>query len=321
MQAGAMSWVRSVNRVERTDNGWRIRANTMFLEFPYHTWFRFPIDTIVTIPTIFRDMRMGTDLVHSLNWGRFELPAEFEIPPGYVILKPTMVPYRITEGTVRMPCNRSCRIMPRAEMRYRMEDPDDPTVCSFWIDGDLREMFPDGTFIYVDYPRLHCRILTLPENADAMSWHRPVSRVERTDNGWRIRANNLFLEFPWHTWFRFPIDTIVTIPTIFSDLRRGMDKEHSLAWGRFELPAEFEIPPGYDILLPTYVPYGIHEGTVRMPSKKKCRIIPRADMRYRMEDPDDPAACSFWVYGDLKFLFPDGTYIYVDSLPPELALP
>ncbi|KAL3678789.1 hypothetical protein R1sor_021745 [Riccia sorocarpa] len=202
-------------------------------------------------------MRRGTDWVHSLEWGRFELPAEFEIPPGYVILKPTMVPYRITEGTMRMPCNRSCSIIPRAEMRYRMEDPDDPTVCSFWIDGDLKEMFPDGTFIYVDYPP-------------------------------------------------HPL---------------GMDKEHSLDWGRFELPAEFEIPPGYDILLPTYVPYGIHEGTVRMPNKKKYRIIPRADMRYRMEDPDDPAACSFWVHGDLKFLFPDGTYIYVDSLPPELAPP
>ncbi|KAL3675494.1 hypothetical protein R1sor_025442 [Riccia sorocarpa] len=157
--------------------------------------------------------------------------------------------------------------------------------------------------------------------AGAMSWHRPVSRVERAGNGWRIRANNLFLGFPWHTWFRFPIDTIVTIPTIFNDLRRGMDMEHSLDWGRFKLSAEFEIPPGYDILLPTYVPYGIHEGTVRMPSKKKCRIIPRADMRYRMEDPDDPAACSFWVHGDLKFLFPDGTYIYVDSFPPELAPP
>ncbi|KAL3678895.1 hypothetical protein R1sor_021851 [Riccia sorocarpa] len=103
----------------------------------------------------------------------------------------------------------------------------------------------------------------------------------------------------------------------------GMDKEHSLDWGRFELPAEFEIPPGYDILEPTYVPYGIHEGTVRMPSKKKCRIIPRADMRYRMEDPDGTVydACSFWVHGDLKFLFPDGTYIYVDSLPPQLAPP
>ncbi|KAL3691621.1 hypothetical protein R1sor_005272 [Riccia sorocarpa] len=279
-----MSWVRPVNRVERTDNGWRIKADSMFLEFPYRTWFRFPTDTVVTIPTIFRDLRRGTNWVHSLDWGRFELPAEFEIPPGYVILKPTMVPYRIIERTVRMPSNRSCRIIPRAEMRYRMEDPDDPT-------------------------------------AGAMSWHRPVSRVEKADNGWRIRANNLFLEFPWHTWFRFPIDTIVTIPTIFRDLRRGMDREHTLDWGRFELPAEFEIPRGYDILLPTYVPYGIHEGTVRMPSKKKCRIIPRADMRYRMEDPDDPAACSFWVQGDLKFLFPDGTYIYVDSLLPELTPP
>ncbi|KAL3695345.1 hypothetical protein R1sor_009421 [Riccia sorocarpa] len=77
--------------------------------------------------------------------------------------------------------------------------------------------------------------------AGAMSWHRPVSRVERAGNGWRIRANNLFLEFPWHTWFRFPVDTIVTISTIFSDLRRGMDREHSLDWGRFELPAEFKI--------------------------------------------------------------------------------
>ncbi|KAL3695445.1 hypothetical protein R1sor_009521 [Riccia sorocarpa] len=134
----------------------------------------------------------------------------------------------------------------------------------------------------------------------AMSWHRPVSRVARADNGWRIRANNTFLAFPRHTWFRFPIDTIVTIPTIFSDLRGGMDREHSLDWGRYELPAEFEIPSGYDILLPTYVPYGIHEGTVRMPSKKKCRIIPRADMRYKMEDPDDPAACSFWMEETFK---------------------
>ncbi|KAL3694128.1 hypothetical protein R1sor_007779 [Riccia sorocarpa] len=79
-----------------------------------------------------------------------------------------------------------------------------------------------------------------------------------------------------------------------------MDKEHSLDWGRYELPAEFEIPPGYDILEPTYVPYGIHEGTVRMPSKKKYRIIPRADMRYRMEDPDEPAACSFWMVETFK---------------------
>ncbi|KAL3698009.1 hypothetical protein R1sor_012085 [Riccia sorocarpa] len=133
-----------------------------------------------------------------------------------------------------------------------------------------------------------------------MSWHRPVSRVERADNGWRIRANNLFLAFPWHTWFCFPIDTIVTIPTIFSDLRRGMDREHTLDWGRFELPAEFKIPRGYDILLPTYAPYGIHEGTVRMPIKKKCRIILRADMRYKMEDPDDPAACSFWMEETFK---------------------
>ncbi|KAL3699511.1 hypothetical protein R1sor_017533 [Riccia sorocarpa] len=79
-----------------------------------------------------------------------------------------------------------------------------------------------------------------------------------------------------------------------------MNREYSLDWGRFELPAEFEIPPGYDILLPTYVPYGIHEGTVRMPSKKKCKIIPRADMRYKMEDPDDPAACSFWMEETIK---------------------
>ncbi|KAL3684376.1 hypothetical protein R1sor_002398 [Riccia sorocarpa] len=318
MQATAMSWVRPVNRVERTDNGWRIRADNMFLEFPYCTWFRFPTDTVVTIPTIFRDMRRGTDWVHSLDWGRFELLAEFEIPTGYVILKPTMVPYRIIEGIVRMPCNRSCRIIPLAEMRYRMEDPDDPTVCSFWIDGDLRILsyISDGTFLMANGTRPEACVM-----GRAMSWHRPVSRVERVDNGWRIRANNMFLEFPWHTWFRFPIDTIVTIPTIFSDMRMEMDREHSLDWGRFELPAEFEIPPGYDILEPTYVPYGIHEGTVRMPCKKKCRIIPRADMRYRMEDPDDPNACSFWVHGDLKFLFPDGTYIYVDTLPPQLAPP
>ncbi|KAL3695808.1 hypothetical protein R1sor_009884 [Riccia sorocarpa] len=305
MQAGAITWVRPVNRVERTDNGWRIRADIMFLELPYRTWFRFPTDTYVTIPTIFRDLRRGTDREHSLDWGRFELPAEFEIPLGYVILKPTMQPYRIIEGTVRMPCNRSCRITPRAEMRYRIEDPDDPTVCSFWIDGDLREMFPDGTFIYVDYPPA-----SIVAYLRSLNRYFAMYRRVREGNGYRVDLEGMYLKPPTFAWFKFPRGTIFDLPPLEEDY--VLYERYELVHGAFYLPLEFDLISDLSIHRADARRTRLR-GTVTMPPGHRFLMIPENKVWYYVERPytGEDFSVAFITYEGMEFRFPAGSSIYV----------